>query len=173
MERLNRKYFIENDTLFIARDLIGKTLVRDFGDGRIIRTKIIETEAYIGEEDLACHASKGKTERNKVMYENGGIVYVYLVYGLYWMFNIVCSVKNRPEAVLIRGVEKCSGPGRTGKMLEIDRSFYAEDLGISKRIWVEDSKSDGKIIATPRIGIDYSGEIWKNKPWRFVYSKQD
>jgi len=171
MNRVLRNYFIENDTLSIAKGLIGKTLVRDFGNGEILKSKIIETEAYIGEQDLACHASKGKTERNKIMYEDGGLVYVYLIYGLYWMLNFVTEKADRPEAVLIRGIEDCSGPGRIGRLLKLDRSFYGENLETSTRIWIEDSITRSKIIATPRIGIDYSGEIWKNKPWRFVAEK--
>lgn len=167
MDRIQNDYFQENETLFIARDLIGKSLVRDFGNGQIIRSKIIETEAYIGEEDLACHASRGKTERNKIMYENGGLVYVYLIWGMYWLLNFVCGHKNRPEAVLIRGLQLCQGPGRLGKLLELDRSFYGENLETSKRIWIENSSMETEIVAAPRIGIEYAGEPWKNMAWRF------
>ncbi|MGB3452246.1 MAG: DNA-3-methyladenine glycosylase [Moheibacter sp.] len=171
MNRISKDYFIENDTLSIAKGLIGKTLVRDFGNGEILKSKIIETEAYIGEQDLACHASKGKTERNKIMFEDGGLVYVYLIYGLYWMLNFVTEKADHPAAALIRGIEECSGPGRVGRLLKLDKSFYGENLETSNRIWIEDSIIQSKIIATPRIGIDYSGEIWKNKPWRFVVEK--
>ncbi len=166
--RIGKNYLIENDALFIAENLIGKTLVRKFDNGEIIRLKIIETEAYIGPEDLACHASKGKTPRTSIMFGEGGSVYVYLIYGMYWMLNFVTGKENEPQAVLIRGVESCIGPGRLGKFLQLDKSFYGEALDISKRIWLEDSKPDGTIIATPRIGIEYAGEIWKNKPWRFL-----
>ena len=167
-ERISKNYFQEKDALFIAENLIGKTLVRNFGNGEIIRSKITETEAYIGPEDLACHASKGKTARTSIMFEDGGLVYVYLIYGMYWMLNFVTGKENEPQAVLIRGIENCSGPGRLGKYLQLDKSFYGEDLDLSERIWLEDSSHDGKILATPRIGIDYAGEIWKNKLWRFV-----
>jgi len=167
-KRITNVYFQNHDAVFIAEDLIGKTLVRQFETGEIIRAKIIETEAYVGPEDLACHASKGKTPRTSIMFDKGGTVYVYLIYGMYWMLNFVIAGENEPQAVLIRGVENCVGPGRLGKFLELDKSFYGEDLEISDRIWLEESTIDGEIIATPRIGIDYAGEFWKNKPWRFV-----
>lgn len=167
-QRIPQSYFQSNDALFLAQDLIGKTLVRDFGNGEIIRARIIETEAYIGPEDLACHASKGKTPRTSIMFDEGGLVYVYLIYGMYWMLNFVTAEKDQPQAVLIRGIEGCIGPGRIGKKLKLDKSFYGENLGNSDRIWVENSKIEGEILATPRIGIDYAGEFWKNKLWRFV-----
>ena len=166
--RLSQSYFRSHDAVFIARDLIGKTLVRQFENGEIIRAKITETEAYLGPEDLACHASKGKTPRTSIMFGDGGTVYVYLIYGMYWMLNFVTGKEEEPQAVLIRGIENCSGPGRIGKFLKLDKSFYGENLECSERIWVEDSKFEGEIFATPRIGIDYAGEIWKEMPWRFV-----
>ncbi len=166
--RIPKTWFQNHDALFIAENLIGKTLVREFESGEIIRSKIIETEAYLGPEDLACHASKGKTARTSIMFDQGGTVYVYLIYGMYWMLNFVTGKEEEPQAVLIRGIENCIGPGRLGKFLELDKSFYGEDLDISTRIWLEDTEAEGKIIATPRIGIDYAGEIWINKPWRFV-----
>lgn len=169
--RLKKSYFSNRNAVDAARDLLGKILVRDFGGGEVIRSKIIETEAYLGEEDLACHASKGKTGRTRLMYEQGGHVYVYLIYGMHWMLNVVTGEKDAPQAVLIRGIKDCSGPGRIGKLLQLDQSFYGEDLEVSDRIWVEDAAlpKREKIISTPRIGIDYAGEIWKNKPWRFVF----
>lgn len=167
-KRIPNAYFQSHDAVFIAKDLIGKTLVRKFENGEIIRMKIIETEAYLGPEDLACHASKGRTPRTSIMFGEGGKVYVYLIYGMYWMLNFVTGKEDEPEAVLIRGVENCIGPGRLGKFLELDKTFYGEDLESSQRIWVEDDEAEVKIKATPRIGIEYAGEFWKNKPWRFV-----
>lgn len=166
-DRLNTEYFSSNDALFIAEDLLGKILVRDFGDGNIIKWKIVETEAYLGPNDLASHASKGRTARTEIMFNQGGVVYAYLIYGIHWLLNIVTGPKDHPEAVLIRGLENCLGPGRVGKLIKLDRSFYGENLGSSERIWIEDSERMGEIITSPRIGIDYAGEIWKNKPWRF------
>ena len=117
---------------------------------------------------MACHASKGKTPRTEVMFREGGLVYVYLIYGMYWMLNIVTGIENQAEAVLIRGVEKISGPGRLGKALQLDKSFYGEELFNSDRIWIEDVKNVTKYVTTPRIGIDYAGEPWISKPWRFL-----
>lgn len=166
--RISNDFFQKNDALFVAEHLIGKTLVRNFGNGEIFRSKIVETEAYYGIDDLACHASKGRTPRTDIMFQDGGKIYVYLIYGMYWMLNFVTGKKENPQAVLIRGVENCIGPGRLGRMLKLDKSFYGEDLETSERLWMEDSQIEGTIITTPRIGIDYAGEIWKNKPWRFV-----
>lgn len=167
-QRISTDFFQSNDTLFVAENLLGKTLVRDFGNHKTLRTKIVETEAYIGSEDLACHASKGRTPRTEIMFGTGGKVYVYLIYGMYWMLNFVTGKQDKPQAVLIRGVENCIGPGRLGRLLQLDKSFYGENLETSNRIWVEESGHDGKIITTPRIGVDYAGEVWKNKPWRFL-----
>lgn len=166
--RLPRSFFVNHDALFLAQALIGKTLVRRFEDGHMMRSRITETEAYLGVEDLANHASKGRTPRTAVMYEAGGQVYVYLIYGIHWLFNIVTGSEESPQAVLIRGLEHCSGPGRVGKRLKIDRSFYGESLDTSDRIWIEDSSISGEIKATTRVGVDFAGPLWKNKPWRFV-----
>ncbi len=163
------KDFFKRDAIDLAKDLLGKVLVRKFEDGSEFRAKISEVEAYCGEKDLACHASKGRTKRTEVMYHDGGKVYVYLIYGMYWMLNFVSGIENEPQAVLIRGVDEISGPGRLGKTLRLDKSFYGEDLGNSERIWVEnEEKLNPKLIKTSkRIGIDYAGEIWSNKLWRF------
>jgi DNA-3-methyladenine glycosylase len=101
------------------------------------------------------------------MYHDGGRLYVYYVYGMYWMLNIVTGMENDPQAVLIRGLEDCQGPGRVTRLLGIDRSFYGEDLISSGRIWVEESGITPVYKTSPRIGIDYAGEVWKNKPWRY------
>lgn len=166
--RLSNIYFQNHDSLFLAKDLLGKTLVRRFDDGREIRSKITETEAYFGSEDQANHASKGRTKRTELMFGKGGLVYVYLIYGRYWLLNIVTGNVDNPEAVLIRGIEVVNGPGRIGNLLELDKSFYGEDIGTSDRLWIEDSKLDGEIITGSRVGVDYAGEEWKNKPWRFM-----
>lgn len=165
--RLKSNFYIRN-SLEVAPDLLGKILVRKFSN-KTVKYKITETEAYCGEEDLACHASKGKTPRTKVMYEKGGVIYVYLVYGMYWMLNIVAANKDQPEAVLIRSLEKFDGPGKVGKELKIDKSFYGEDLTTSKRLWVEEPAIKGKfkIKRAKRVGVDYAGK-WADKPWRYI-----
>lgn len=160
--------FYQRDVLLVAPDLLGKQLVRVLPDGKELRHLILEVEAYKGVSDLACHASKGRTERNKVMFMQGGLVYVYLVYGMHWMLNVVTSVETNPEAVLIRGISDYSGPGRLTKHLQVDRSLYGEDLTISSQIWIEDVGISPNFITSPRVGIDYSGPYWASKPWRFV-----
>lgn len=160
--------FFQRNVLEVAPDLLGKTLVRTFDDGTIVRHLITETEAYSGNGDLACHASKGITARTEVMFREGGLVYVYFIYGMYWMLNFVTGIEGEASAVLIRGLEGISGPGKVGKALQLNRSFYAEDLATSERIWIEDTENHPDIIATPRIGIDYAGEPWVSKPWRFI-----
>ncbi len=161
--------FYRRDVLEVAPDLLGKYIVRLSSEGMQTRWLITETEAYRGEEDLACHASKGRTVRTEMMYCSGGVLYIYLIYGMYWMMNVVTSTENNPQAVLIRGVEELDGPGKLTRKLGIDKTFNGEDLVKSGRIWVEASTLKPGYKATPRIGIEYAGE-WKNKPWRYVIS---
>lgn len=166
MERLGYDFF-ERDVLKVAPELLGKYLIRNI-DNHQESYMITEVEAYRGEEDLACHASKGRTTRTEIMFAPGGYIYVYLIYGMYWMLNFVTGRSDEPQAVLIRGLDKIPGPGRLTRNLKIDKSFYGESLIQSDRLWVEDQKKNAKFEVSPRIGIDYSGEIWKNKPWRFI-----
>jgi DNA-3-methyladenine glycosylase len=159
--------FFTRDVLDVAPGLLSKVLAIRSDDGVTSRYIISETEAYRGSEDKACHASKGRTNRTEIMYHEGGRLYVYFVYGMYWMLNIVTGAKNDPQAVLIRSFENCYGPGRVTKLLGIDKSFYGEDLTVSSRIWIEDSGFSPVYEAGLRIGIDYAGEFWKAKPWRY------
>jgi DNA-3-methyladenine glycosylase len=168
MQKLNRSFFIR-DVLKVAPDLLGKILVVKTSDS-VIRTMITEVEAYRGEEDLACHASKGRTPRTEIMYHEGGVIYVYLIYGMYWMLNFVTGMDQNPQAVLIRGTDGANGPGVLTRKLKIDGSFYGESLFNSERIWLEPETTDHTIITRPRIGIDYAGEPWISKPWRFLLS---
>jgi len=161
--------FYQRDVLEVAPELLGKILVRKFSQGRTERYMITEVEAYRGGEDKACHANKGKTLRTEVMFREGGLVYVYLIYGIYWMLNIVTGKENDSSAVLIRGLKNISGPGRVGKALQLDKSFYGEDLSTSDRIWIEDSDVDVNCLTAPRVGIHYAGEPWVSKPWRFLF----
>ncbi|HNS05731.1 MAG TPA: DNA-3-methyladenine glycosylase [Candidatus Saccharicenans sp.] len=179
--RLSRKFY-QQSTLKVARELLGKYLVRKVGSKKLVG-KIIETEAYIGPKDKASHAYRGKiTPRNRVEYREGGHVYIYLVYGMYWQLNIVTSRAGKPECVLIRALEVpgedrnvASGPGRLCRYLQLDKSFYGEDLTRSKRIWIEDrgeTVSPAHIERTPRIGIDYAGPYWSQKKWRFLVNPE-
>ncbi len=164
--RLSSAFFLR-DVLVVAPELVGKKIAINRGDGIISRFLITETEAYRRPEDLACHASKGRTPRNEVMYDRGGKIYVYFIYGMHWMLNFVAGGENDPQAALIRGIEGFNGPGRLTRELEIDGSFYGVDLTSSDRIWVEDSGYNPIIKAGPRIGINYAGEPWIRKPWRY------
>ena len=164
--RIPREFYLR-DVLEVAPDLIGKTIVIRVNDGTFIRRQIIEVEAYRGPEDKACHASKGKTRRTSIMFGEGGFLYLYLIYGMYWMLNIVTGDVDNPQAVLIRGVEGISGPGRLTKALSIDGSFGGEDIATSDRIWLEDTDAKPVFKTGPRIGIDYAGDYWKSVPWRY------
>lgn len=162
--------FYHRDVLHVAPELIGKILVCRNNLARYY--SITEVEAYRGLEDQASHARFGKTSRNAVMFHRGGVVYVYLIYGMYWMLNVVTGPENLPQAILIRGLEGIDGPGKLTRALGIDGSFYGEDLETSGRIWIEDGPDTPTILQTPRQGIDYAGEPWKSKPWRFIRAPQ-
>jgi len=166
IKRLERDFFTR-DVLEVAPELLGKKLTVKSDNDLIGRFIISETEAYRGSDDKACHASRGRTPRTEIMYHEGGKLYVYFVYGMYWMLNIVTGKENDPQAVLIRGLENCPGPGRVTKLLGINRTFYGEDLIASDRIWIEESGIKPVYKSGPRIGVDYAGKIWKYKPWRY------
>lgn len=163
--------FRNDDTLAVARSLLGKALVRTTKSGREA-VLINEVEAYDGELDLACHASKGRTKRTEVLYQQGGVWYVYLCYGIHEMLNLVVGPENHPAAILIRGAGEIIGPGRLTKRLQIDRrlnglaaspesGLHIEDLGIKV--------PRREIKISHRIGVDYAGPIWSKKPWRFQF----
>lgn len=170
MNRLDIDFY-KQDAVTVAEKLLGKILVRIYDDGTINRYRITETEAYMGEEDRACHASKGRTARTEIMYAEGGSIYVYLIYGMYWMLNIVTGTENHPQAVLIRGIDKVVGSGKVGRELKIDKSFYGESLLESVRIRIENAPDETDFDTATRIGIDYAGDEWKNKLWRFISRK--
>ena len=171
MDRLSN-IFYKQDALIVAQRLLGKILVHCREDGTVTRHLITETEAYLGEEDLACHASKGRTKRTEIMYSEGGHVYVYLIYGMYWMLNVVTGIEDNPQAVLIRGIDKIVGSGKVGRELKMDKSFYGENMEDSDLIWIEDAPDSANFKTAPRVGIDYAGDEWKDKPWRFILQKE-
>lgn len=180
---LDRKYFRKN-TLDLANDLLGNILVRKI-DGQIIRAKIVETEAYLGVNDRACHTFLGKkTDRNKIMYMDAGTLYVYQTYGIHFLLNISSVKKGVPEAVLLRAIEPLenfdlisknrfgknhqdlsiyqrknlsNGPAKLTKALKIDKNFNGKDI-FSKDFYMEEGKKDFEIIKAKRIGIDYAKE---------------
>lgn len=162
--------FFNREVLLVAPELVGKILVRSFEDGSVIRLRITETEAYRGEEDLACHASKGRTPRTETMYMDAGSIYVYLIYGMYWMLNFVTEKEGIPQAVLIRGADKYNGPGKLTKALKINKDFNKQNIADCSNLWIEDDGYIPNLTTKPRIGIDYAGEEWALKPWRFIDS---
>lgn len=163
--RLNEEFYMQ-DADSAARALIGKVLVRRTESG-IMSGVICETECYMGEDDSACHASKGRTARTSILYMRGGRAYIYLCYGMHNMLNVVTGEENFPQAVLIRGVRGISGPGRLTKAMDITRELNGEIFYLSDRLWIEDGESL-PYTATPRIGIDYAEQKDRERLWRYV-----
>lgn len=162
--------FFQRPTLAVARDLLGTTLAKKMPGGEIVRAIITEVEAYDGPRDLACHAARGRTTRNEVMFRRGGCWYVYFVYGFHYMLNIVTGPAGYPAAVLIRGVENISGPGRLTKQLDITRELNGRPAVPASGLWLEekDHRHRNEIIRTARIGVAYAGPVWSKKKYRFV-----
>ena len=172
MSQILPREFFRRPTLDICPELLGKFLVRK-KEGKNLYGMVTEVEAYVGMEDQACHAAKGMTERNKVMFEEAGLWYVYLVYGMYWMLNIVTENKDFPAAILLRGVQTekkhLKGPGKLTKTLKIDKRFNGKMAHLETGLWFEDRGvrvPSKQIKQGKRIGIGYAGK-WQHKPWRF------
>lgn len=182
------KYFFQKDAVSLAKDLLGKLLIREIGNKKII-CRIVETEAYVGPEDKACHAyNNRRTKRTEVMFNKGGCAYVYSIYGLHHCLNIVANIMNKPEAVLIRSVEPLeglnlikkyrvikskkvedltNGPGKLSKALNITNKLNNYDLINGSQIYIEDDGYNNfDIVTAKRINIDYAKE-YKDKLWRF------
>lgn len=171
--------FYNRNTLKVAKDLLGCFLIRKIGK-KIIRAMITETEAYMGEDDLASHASKGRTTRTELMFGRAGHAYVYMIYGVYHCLNIVTEKKDFPAAVLIRAVKienvdyiKTNGPGKLCKVLKIDRKLNGCDITKGDKLWIEKDKPSfakataGKVKKDRRIGIDYAKHC-REYLWRFT-----
>jgi DNA-3-methyladenine glycosylase len=158
------------DTVGLARWLLGKTLVRTLG-GRRIASTIAEVEAYDSEKDLACHASRGRTPRTETLYCAGGVWYVYLVYGMHHLLNVVTGPEGRPAAVLIRAAGAVTGPGRLTKALGIDMALNRSPISPATGLHLEDAgtRPGRRVRSSPRIGVEYAGPIWSRKLWRFTY----
>lgn len=180
MRKILEEHFFNRNPQGVARDLLGKFLIRK-EDNQEVALVITETEAYDGTDDKACHASKGRTPRTEVMFGPSGVFYVYLCYGMHWMLNIICHEKNYPAAVLIRGAialdgTVVDGPGKLTKFLGINQHFNTKKANKSTGLWLEDRGlvfQPRAIQQTSRIGIDYAGPIWAQKPWRFVIRPTD
>ena len=187
MKKLTRGFYTRSDTLQIARDLLGKTLVVPCENGERVSGIIVETEAYCGIEDKAAHSyNNRRTKRTETMFAVGGTAYIFFIYGMYYQFNVVAGTDDVPHAVLIRAVEPLenieimrqrrgqmkdqnltSGPGKLCIALGIDKNFNNEDL-TGDKVWLETNAkiSDAEIASGKRIGIDYAEE-YAEKPWRF------
>ena len=175
--RLGRTAF-DRPTLTVARELLGKFIVHRHR-GRERCGMITEVEAYKGPRDLASHAARGRrTPRVEPLYADGGVVYVYFVYGMHWLMNFSTCAAGKPEAVLIRGVAaetpagtvSIEGPARVTRHLGVDQALDGVDATTSRRLWVEDRgvRVPGATVRRgPRVGIDYAGPYWAARPWRF------
>jgi DNA-3-methyladenine glycosylase len=175
--KLPRSFYAREDTLRVARELIGMHLVHVDDSGRSVG-RIVETEAYMGPEDLAAHSARGRTARTEVMFGPPGHAYVYFIYGFWNCMNIVTARKGVPHAVLLRALEpvegisdKTWGPGLLCRAMRIDRGLNGEDL-CGNRLWLECPKgavTPVRLGRGPRIGVDYAG-VWAKRPWRFFDS---
>nr|WP_267508551.1 DNA-3-methyladenine glycosylase [Borreliella garinii] len=173
------RYFFLQDATTVARLLLGNLLIRKINKKEIV-VRIVETEAYMGIADSACHSYGGKrTNRTNAMYSIGGYSYVYMIYGMHYMFNVVTADKNNPQAVLIRSIEPISpllgkksalanGPGKLTKFLNIDLTFNKVDLIGNNELFLQrDLNLDFNIVCSKRININYAQEDDINKLWRF------
>ena len=165
MDRLDQNFF-RRPCVEVARDLVGKVLVHNGN-----RLRITETEAYCGEQDTACHASKGRTKRTEVMYMEAGTVYVYLCYGMHWMLNLVTGEAEQPEAVLIRACREAPGPGKLTKKLGITGELNRASVVSSDVLWVEDDGFSCSVSTAPRLGIGYASAQDQARLWRFVLAE--
>lgn len=174
MQRVLGKSFFSRTADIVAPELLGKFLVRERGGARAAYM-ITETEAYDGFDDTASHAAKGKTKRAEVMHGPPARWYVYFIYGMYEMLNIVTGEDGYPSAVLIRGVVGIDGPGKLTRELGITRDFYGKAATPRNGLWIEDrgiAIPRSGMVATPRIGVAYAGE-WAMKEWRFVIAAHE
>ena len=142
--------------------------MRRLSDGTLLSERISETEAYCGEEDKACHASKGRTNRTEILYGESGFIYVYLCYGMHWLMNVITGEKDMPQGVLIRAGEVHDGPAKLTKYLQVNGDFNKRKIYDDSEIWIEDDGFRPEIVTAPRVGIDYAGEYWRDIEWRFI-----
>lgn len=173
MSKVLKKDFFDRSGVEVARELIGCFLVRRI-NGQIHRFLISETEAYEGPQDMASHASRGKTKRTVVMFGKPAVLYVYFVYGMHWMLNVVTGPEGYPAAVLIRGIENIQGPARLTKALKITGEFTGKLSEKNTGLWFEKGVKvlPRYIKRTPRIGVAYAGPVWSKKLYRFVYKQK-
>lgn len=167
------KDFFARQTTRVAEELLGKFLVRR-RQGKEYACMITEVEVYDGFHDTASHASRGETARTRVMFGYPGVWYVYLIYGMYDMLNIVTREKGYPAAILIRRVEGASGPGKLTKLLHVTKSMNNKHANKRSGLWIEDrgiAIKKKNIMRTPRIGVDFAGARWARAPLRFFINE--
>ena len=162
MERLNYDFF-HRHALEVAPELVGKLLIHN---GQALR--ISETEAYCGESDTACHASRGRTKRTEVLYADAGTIYVYLCYGMHWLMNVITGDVDDPQGVLIRACVDAPGPGRLTKRLGITGVQNRASIVDSEELWIGDDGFRCGIRTDTRVGIGYASEADQAKQWRFI-----
>ena len=168
MRRILTRDFFNRPTLVVAEDLIGKFLVRE-RDGVVSAHRLTEVEAYDGPKDKASHAHRGRTPRNAVMFGPAGVLYVYVCYGMHDMLNVTTGPDGLPAAVLIRGVEDITGPGRLTKALHITRALDRLPATKPTGLWFEDrGDPPPRIQRTARIGVAYAGPVWSRRRYRFL-----
>lgn len=166
MERLTEEFY-HRPCLEVAPELVGKLLVcRSGGEERVLR--ITETEAYCGESDTACHAHRGRTARTEVLYARPGTAYVYLCYGIHWLFNVVTGEEGAPEAVLIRACEDAEGPGKLTKYLGITGADNRKYLVDDDALFIADDGFRPKLKTAARVGIAYASKEDQARLWRFI-----
>lgn len=189
MSIISKTFYLQHDVVALSKAFLGKYLFTNI-HGKISGGKIVETEAYAHVNDKACHSHmQRRTRRTEIMFHEGGVAYVYKIYGMYELFNIITNVKNKADAVLVRAIEPThgielmqqrrklhdfsvrltAGPGMLSQALGITRDLYGADLTTGEKIWIEDRGVEVKeqdILASPRVGIDYAEED-ALLPWRF------
>lgn len=189
MNVIPQAFYLQNDVVSLSKAFLGKYLFTNL-QGKICGGKIVETEAYAHVNDKACHSHlQRRTNRTEIMFHAGGVAYVYKIYGMYDLFNIITNVENKADAVLVRAIEPTdgietmqlrrnlhdfslrltAGPGMLSQALGIDKKLYGADLTTGEKIWIEDrgqEVDESEIIASPRVGIDYA-EDDALLPWRF------
>ena len=170
MEKLGEDFY-HRECLEVARDLVGKVLVRRTEEGEP-RLRISETEAYCGESDTACHAHKGRTPRTEVLYDAAGTIYVYLCYGMHYLMNIVTGEVEQPQAVLIRACVGAEGPGKLTKALSITKEFNRKSILRCDTLWIEDDGFACDVVTDRRVGIAYASTEDQNRLWRFKLAKK-
>jgi DNA-3-methyladenine glycosylase len=165
---LPAKWF-DRPTLDVASDLLDCRLCRRQGN-QVIKWQITETEAYDGPHDRASHARAGETPRTSVMFGPPGVWYVYLCYGVHWLLNIVCGPPGYPAAVLIRGAGEIHGPGKLTRALSVNGDQNRLPAVPETGLWIEagDPVNPQAVVAKPRVGVDYAGEDWSQRPYRFI-----